>query len=75
MPPTVEVVCSDGDQCALASEVLVQLVLQRNERVVSCLCEVDAAENDARAQLSDLRSLLGQDTAATLSSLPNIPRA
>ena len=43
VPPTIEIVCSNGDQCALASQVLVQLILQRDEGVVSCLCEFDAS--------------------------------
>jgi hypothetical protein len=50
-------VCSNGDQCALASQVLVELVLQRNEGVVACLCELDVAEDDTSAQLADLLSL------------------
>ena len=43
VPPTIEIVCSDGDQCTLASQVLVQLVLERNEGVVARLCEGDAS--------------------------------
>jgi GMP synthase PP-ATPase subunit len=55
--PTIKIVCSDGDQCALASQVLVELVLQRDEGVVACLCELDVAEDDTSAQLTDLLSL------------------
>ena len=47
VPPTIKIVRSNRDQCTLASQVLVQLVLQRNEGVVSCLCEFDISQNDA----------------------------
>lgn len=50
----VQVVGSDGHERSLASQVLVELVLQRNEGLVSILGELDVAEDGARHVGPDL---------------------
>lgn len=54
---SVQIVGTHGDQSSLSTDVLVELVLEINEAVVSVLVEGDTPQDSADNERSDLLSL------------------
>ena len=60
---------SDGDECTLSANVLMQLVLQIDEAVVRILGEGDIAQNGRYRKRSNLSSCLRDDQLLRLGPL------
>ena len=54
--------CADGDQRPLPADVLVELVLQVDERVIGSLREGDVSEDGRREEGPDLLRLSSMDS-------------